>query len=139
MTDAVHAEGGKIALQILHAGRYGYSPAVRSSIATEIADHAVHAARTERGIERQIRSFVRCAGLAREGGYDGVEIMGPRATSSTSSDQLYQSPYRRMGRQLRNRMAASRDRPPRTRGSGARLHHLPPVADRSGAWRQRVE
>ncbi len=77
ITDAVHAEGGKIALQILHAGRYGYSPLsvapsrLKSPI-TPFTPRALSAA----GIERQIRCFVRCAKLAREGGYDGVEIMG---------------------------------------------------------------
>ncbi len=77
ITDAVHAGGGKIALQILHAGRYGYSPlcvapsALKSPI-TPFRPRALSAA----GIERQIRAFVRCGVLAREGGYDGVEVMG---------------------------------------------------------------
>ena len=77
ITDAVHAEGGKIALQILHAGRYGYSPLsvapsrLKSPI-TPFTPRALSAG----GIERQIRGFVRCAKLAREAGYDGVEIMG---------------------------------------------------------------
>ena len=77
VTDAVHREGGKIALQILHAGRYGYSPlsvapsAIKSPI-TPFRPRALSAS----GVERQIRCFVRAATLAREGGYDGVEIMG---------------------------------------------------------------
>jgi 2,4-dienoyl-CoA reductase (NADPH2) len=77
VTGAVHAEGGKIALQILHAGRYGYSPLavapsrLRSPI-TPFTPRALSAA----GVERQIRAFVRCAALAREAGYDGVEVMG---------------------------------------------------------------
>ena len=77
ITDVVHAEGGKIALQILHAGRYGYSPLsvapsrLKSPI-TPFTPRALSAG----GIERQIRGFVRCAKLAREAGYDGVEIMG---------------------------------------------------------------
>ena len=77
ITDAVHAEGGKIALQILHAGRYGYSPLsvapsrIRSPI-TPFTPRALSA----RGVERQIRAFVRCGALAREAGYDGVEVMG---------------------------------------------------------------
>ena len=77
VTQAVHAEGGKIALQILHAGRYGYSPLsvapsrLKSPI-TPFTPRALSAG----GIERQIRGFVRCAKLAREAGYDGVEIMG---------------------------------------------------------------
>ncbi|WP_028009575.1 NADPH-dependent 2,4-dienoyl-CoA reductase [Solimonas flava] len=77
ITDAVHAEGGKIAMQILHAGRYGYSPLsvsasrVKSPI-TPFAPRELSA----RGVERQIRAFVRAGVLAREGGYDGVEVMG---------------------------------------------------------------
>ena len=77
VTDAVHADGGKIALQILHAGRYGYSPfsvapsKIRSPI-TPFTPRELSA----RGIERQIKCFVRAAVLAREGGYDGVEVMG---------------------------------------------------------------
>jgi len=77
ITQAVHAEGGRIALQILHTGRYAYHPlAVSASrIKSPISPFAPRAL-TARGIERQIRAFVRCAVLAREAGYDGVEIMG---------------------------------------------------------------
>ncbi len=77
VTDAVHAEGGKIALQILHTGRYGYSPlcVAPSRIQSPISPFTPREL-TERGIERQIRAFVRCAVLAREAGYDGVEVMG---------------------------------------------------------------
>ena len=77
ITDAVHREGGRIALQILHSGRYGYQPLlvapsrIRSPI-TPFTPRALSAA----GVERQIRAFVRCATLAREAGYDGVEVMG---------------------------------------------------------------
>ena len=77
VTDVVHAEGGKIALQILHAGRYAYHPLavapsrIRSPI-TPFTPRELSSA----GVEKQIRAFVRCAQLAREGGYDGVEIMG---------------------------------------------------------------
>jgi len=77
ITKAVHAEGGKIALQILHAGRYGYHPFIvaPSRIQSPITPFKPFAL-SERGIERQIRAFVRCAKLAREAGYDGVEVMG---------------------------------------------------------------
>jgi 2,4-dienoyl-CoA reductase (NADPH2) len=77
ITDAVHTEGGKIALQILHTGRYGYHPfaVAPSKIKSPISPFTPHEL-TARGVERQIRAFVRCAQLAREGGYDGVEIMG---------------------------------------------------------------
>ncbi|MDH3373117.1 MAG: NADPH-dependent 2,4-dienoyl-CoA reductase [Gammaproteobacteria bacterium] len=77
ITDAVHAEDGKIAMQILHAGRYAYHPLavapsrIRSPI-TPFTPRALSSA----GVEKQIRAFVRCAQLARDAGYDGVEIMG---------------------------------------------------------------
>ncbi len=77
VTDRVHAEGGRIAMQILHAGRYAYgrdcvsaSP-VKSPI-SPFAPHALDAA----GIETQIADFAAAAARAREAGYDGVEIMG---------------------------------------------------------------
>jgi len=77
ITDAVHAEGGKIALQILHAGRYGYSPfsVAPSRIKSPITPFTPRAL-SARGIERQIKCFVRAGKLAREAGYDGVEVMG---------------------------------------------------------------
>ncbi|WP_457417822.1 oxidoreductase [Roseateles sp. P5_E7] len=77
ITDAVHAEGGKIALQILHTGRYGYSPlcVAPSRIQSPITPFTPREL-SARGIERQIRAFIRCAKLAREAGYDGVEVMG---------------------------------------------------------------
>jgi 2,4-dienoyl-CoA reductase (NADPH2) len=77
ITDAVHAAGGKIALQILHAGRYAYHPlavapsAVRSPI-TPFRARAL----TGWGVRRTIAAYVRCAKLAQRAGYDGVEIMG---------------------------------------------------------------
>jgi len=77
ITDAVHAEGGKIALQILHTGRYGYHPlAVAPSRLKSPISPFTPRALSARGVERQIRGFVRCARLAREAGYDGVEVMG---------------------------------------------------------------
>ena len=77
ITDAVHQEGGKIALQILHAGRYGYSPfsVAPSKIKSPITPFTPREL-TLRGIERQIKCFVRAGKLAREAGYDGVEVMG---------------------------------------------------------------
>ncbi len=77
VTDAVHDAGSKICMQILHAGRYGYHPFTVSSSAikspiTPFRPKALSAS----GVERQIRGFVRAAVLAREAGYDGVEVMG---------------------------------------------------------------
>ncbi|MDQ2068686.1 NADPH-dependent 2,4-dienoyl-CoA reductase [Natronospira bacteriovora] len=77
LTRAVHEAGGRICMQILHAGRYAYHPfsvapsAIRSPI-TPFKPKAL----SSRGVEKQIRDFVRCARLARAGGYDGIEIMG---------------------------------------------------------------
>ncbi|MBB3172922.1 2,4-dienoyl-CoA reductase (NADPH2) [Endobacter medicaginis] len=77
ITDAVHEEGGHIALQILHTGRYAYHPlaVAPSAIKAPISPFRPRAL-SAAGVERQIRAFVRCAKLAREAGYDGVEIMG---------------------------------------------------------------
>ena len=77
ITDAVHKEGGKIALQILHAGRYGYSPfsVAPSKIKSPITPFTPREL-TLRGIERQIKCFVRAGKLAQDAGYDGVEVMG---------------------------------------------------------------
>ena len=77
VTDRVHDAGGKIAMQILHAGRYAYSPecvsasAVKSPI-SPFPPKALDAA----GIEKQIADIVTAAVRAKEAGYDGVEVMG---------------------------------------------------------------
>ena len=77
VTDAVHAEGGAIALQVLHAGRYGYTPLNVSASATQSPITPFKAsALSARGVERTIGDFVDAARLARRAGYDGVEIMG---------------------------------------------------------------
>ena len=77
LTRAVHAEGGLICMQILHAGRYAVHPfsVAPSRIKSPITRFTPRAL-TRRGIERTIRAFVRSAQLAREAGYDGIEIMG---------------------------------------------------------------
>ena len=77
LTDAVHAEGGRICLQILHAGRYGYHPlsVAPSKIKSPITPFTPRAL-SSRGVERTIHDFVHCAKLAQDAGYDGVEVMG---------------------------------------------------------------
>ena len=77
VTEAVHAGGGHVCMQVLHTGRYGYHPfAVAPSRLRSPITPFTPWALSERGVKRQISAFVRCAGLAREAGYDGVEIMG---------------------------------------------------------------
>lgn len=77
VTRAVHEAGGKIALQILHTGRYAYHPlaVAPSAIKSPISPFKPFEL-SSKGVERQIRAFVNCAVKAREAGYDGVEIMG---------------------------------------------------------------
>ncbi|MEM6686454.1 MAG: NADPH-dependent 2,4-dienoyl-CoA reductase [Bacteroidota bacterium] len=77
ITETVHKNGGKICMQILHAGRYGYHP-------LNVAPSAIKAPITpfkpkklsSRGVKRTIKSFAKSAELAKLAGYDGVEIMG---------------------------------------------------------------
>ena len=77
VTKAVHDEGGKVCMQILHAGRYGYHPlSVAPSRLKSPITPFTPSALGSRGVERTIDSFVRCAAYAREAGYDGVEVMG---------------------------------------------------------------
>ena len=77
VTDRVHAAGGKIAMQILHAGRYAYGPdcvsasAVKSPISPFVLKEL-----DEDGIEKQIAAFASAAVNAKAAGYDGVEVMG---------------------------------------------------------------
>jgi 2,4-dienoyl-CoA reductase (NADPH2) len=77
ITEAVHAEDGKICLQILHAGRYSVHP---FSVAPSAIKSAINPfkpwAMSPRLIRATINDFANCAALAREAGYDGVEIMG---------------------------------------------------------------
>lgn len=77
VTDRVHAEGGKIAMQILHAGRYAYNhkAVAPTAIKSPISPFPPSELDSE-GIEKQIVDFVTSAVRAKEAGYDGVEIMG---------------------------------------------------------------
>ncbi len=77
VTRAVHAADGKICMQILHAGRYAYSP---KSVAPSAIQAPINPFKPreldEEGIEKQIQDFVNCSVLAQQAEYDGVEIMG---------------------------------------------------------------
>ncbi|MBO9534355.1 MAG: NADPH-dependent 2,4-dienoyl-CoA reductase [Solirubrobacteraceae bacterium] len=77
VTSAVHQHGGKIALQVLHAGRYGYNPFNVSASATKAPINPFKArALTTKQVKHTISDYARSAELAREAGYDGIEIMG---------------------------------------------------------------
>lgn len=77
VTDAVHQAGGKIAMQILHTGRYAYH---RGAVAPSPVQAPISPIRprelSEEDIERTIGDYARCASLAQSAGYDGVEVMG---------------------------------------------------------------
>ncbi|MCD9029701.1 NADPH-dependent 2,4-dienoyl-CoA reductase [Luteimonas sp. BDR2-5] len=77
VTDAVHAHGAKICAQLLHAGRYAYHPlSVAPSKLKAPINPFTPRALSGRGVERTIAAYARAAALARDGGYDGVEVMG---------------------------------------------------------------
>ncbi|RYP83176.1 NADPH-dependent 2,4-dienoyl-CoA reductase [Nocardioides guangzhouensis] len=77
ITDAVHAEGGAIALQVLHAGRYGYTP---FSVGASDRKSPITPFRPKRlstkAVDRTVDDFARSIALARKAGYDAVEVMG---------------------------------------------------------------
>ena len=106
ITEAVHAAGGRICLQILHAGRYGFHPlsVAPSAIKSPITPFTPRAL-SDRGVAHTIRHFARCAKLAQDAGYDGVEIMGSEGylinqflaeRSNQRSDRWGGSPENRM-------------------------------------------
>ena len=77
VTQAVHEAGGKICMQILHAGRYAYSPKLVAPSAVQAPINPFTPKELdEEGIQKQINDFVTCATLAQSAGYDGVEVMG---------------------------------------------------------------
>ncbi|MFE0652594.1 FAD-dependent oxidoreductase [Streptomyces sp. NPDC059534] len=77
ITGAVHAEGGRIAMQILHFGRYAYHPGLvgPSAIKAPISPFVPNEL-SDAEVEQTVEDYARCAELAKEAGYDGVEVMG---------------------------------------------------------------
>ncbi|MGW6566721.1 oxidoreductase [Streptomyces sp. NPDC054975] len=77
ITDAVHAEGGRIAMQILHFGRYAYHPGLvaPSAIQAPISPFVPNEL-TDAEVEQTVEDYARCAELAKAAGYDGIEVMG---------------------------------------------------------------
>jgi 2,4-dienoyl-CoA reductase (NADPH2) len=77
ITEAVHAHGGKICVQILHTGRYAYTkrPVAPSALKAPINPATPHAL-TEEEIQKTIADYAQCAAMCRFANYDGVEIMG---------------------------------------------------------------
>ena len=77
VTDAVHEHDGKIAMQVLHAGRYGYHPFVKSASTRKspISPFKPRAF-SAKEIDRTATDFAKASALAKRAGYDGVEIMG---------------------------------------------------------------
>lgn len=77
ITQKVHQAGGKIVMQILHSGRYGYHPFAvgPSRVKSPISPFSPWPL-TGRGVRKTIKDFIKCAELAKESGYDGVEVMG---------------------------------------------------------------
>jgi 2,4-dienoyl-CoA reductase (NADPH2) len=77
ITQPVHDAGGKILMQVLHAGRYAYHPFSVSASSIKASINPFRPRKlSSRGVDSTIDDFARCAELAREAGYDGVEIMG---------------------------------------------------------------
>lgn len=77
ITQAVHQHGAKICMQLLHAGRYAYHPlSVAPSRLKAPINPFTPRALSARGVERQISAYAHAARLARDAGYDGVEVMG---------------------------------------------------------------
>jgi 2,4-dienoyl-CoA reductase (NADPH2) len=106
VTGAVHSAGGRVCLQILHAGRYGYHPlSVSASGLQSPINPFKPRALSSWGVERQVKAFVDCARLARDAGYDGVEVMGSEgylinqflsARTNNRSDAWGGTPEKRM-------------------------------------------
>ena len=93
ITGDVHEAGGKMALQILHTGRYAFSPeAVAPSAENAPITPFRPRALSDADVEKQIDDFVGCALLAQQAGYDGVEVMGSEGCLLYTSDAADECP-----------------------------------------------
>ena len=106
VTGAVHDEGGAIALQVLHAGRYGYTPFSQGASDTKSPITPFKpSAMSTKAVDRTATAFAHSAGLAQRAGYDAVEIMGSEgylinqflaARTNDRDDEWGGTPTRRM-------------------------------------------
>ena len=140
VTDAVHEEGGAIALQVLHAGRYGYHPFSASARRDEVADHAVQAERAVDAGASTGRStdFARSRRAGEEGRLRRRRDHGLRGLPDQPVPRrAHQRPHRRVGRQRREADAVpGRGRAPVARARRRGLpDHLPHLAARPGRGR----
>ena len=142
ITEAVHAAGGKIALQILHAGRYAYHPlsAAPSAVRSPITPFKPRAL-SGWGVRRTIAAYARCARLAQQAGYDGVEVMASEgylinqfiAARTNHRDDEWGGTYAN-----RIRFPVEIVRACRAAVRSELHHHLPPVDARPGRRRQQL-
>jgi 2,4-dienoyl-CoA reductase (NADPH2) len=116
---AVHENGGRIVLQLLHAGRYGFHERIvaPSAIKSPINSHAPREMSAAE-IERTVEDFAAAAALAREAGYDGVEVMGSEGYLITQFLALRTNRRRdEWGGSLQNRMRFATEIVRRTRAA----------------------
>lgn len=146
ITEAVHQEGGKIALQILHTGRYSYQPhlVAPSALQAPINRFVPHEL-THEEILQLIDDFAHCAQLAREAGYDGVEVMGSEGylinefltlRTNQRSDQ-WGGDYRNRMRLPQPDAICRRSSAYGARTRRQRLHYYLPVVDARPGRRRR--
>ena len=123
VTDAVHAEGGAIALQVLHAGRYGYHPfSVSASTKKSPITPFRPSALSTKGVDGTASAFARSVALARKAGYDARRDHGLGGVPDQPVPRRpHQRPHRRLGRHRGTADALpARDRAPGARGGRPR-------------------
>jgi hypothetical protein len=137
VTEAVHAEGGRICMQILHTGRYAYHPfpVAPSALRAPINRFKPRGLSSD-GVRDQIADFVECARLAQKRTMTASRSWDRRGTSSTSSWRRVPTIARRLGRLAREpRAARAGNRLANARGRGPAIHHHLPHLGASISWR----